>query len=75
VTTEEEDEDPRNINILEMEGHREVEGPQIENSDITMLLKTRQENIGTEAEPKFAKIRDYWDDTTMDKVVELLHEY
>jgi len=26
VTTEEEDEDPRNINIPEMEGHHEVEG-------------------------------------------------
>jgi len=31
-------------------------------------------NIGIEAELKFAKIRDYWDDATIDKVVELLHE-
>ena len=28
VTTEEEDEDPRNINILDEKGHRNVEGPQ-----------------------------------------------
>jgi len=28
-----------------------------------------------EAEPKFVKIGDYWDDTTVDKVTELLHEY
>jgi len=28
-----------------------------------------------EAEPKFAKNEDYWDDTTIDKVAKLLHEY
>lgn len=39
------------------------------------MLKTKQVNIGTEAKPKFAKIGDYWDDTTLDKFVELLHEY
>jgi len=38
-------------------------------------LKIRQLNIGTEAEPKFAKIGYYWDDAMVDKVVELLHEY
>ncbi len=27
MTVEEDDEDPRNINIPEAEGHREVEGP------------------------------------------------
>ena len=75
VTTEEEDEDPRNINILEVEGHHEVVGPQIENPDITTPLKTRQVNIGTEAEPKFVKIGDYWNDAIVDKVTELLHEY
>ncbi len=57
MTIEEEDEDPRNINIPEAEGHPKVEGPQIENLDITALLKTRQVNIGIEAELKFAKIR------------------
>jgi len=40
-----------------------------------MPLKTRQVNIGIEVEPKFAKIRDYWDDSTVDKVAEFLHEY
>ena len=39
MTAEEEDEDLRNINILEAEGHCEVEGLQIENLDITALLK------------------------------------
>lgn len=75
VTMEEEDEDSRKINILEIEGHREVEGPQLENPDITELLKTRYVNIGMEVEPKFAKIGDYWDDVTVDKVTKLLCEY
>ena len=75
VTTEEEDEDPKKINILEMEGHCKVEGPQIEDPDIIVPLKTRQDNIGTEAEPKFVKIGNYWDDVTIDRVVEFLREY
>lgn len=68
VIVEEEDEDPRKVNIPETEGHRGVEGPQLENLDITEPLKPRQGNIGTKAEPKFAKIGDYWDDVTVDKV-------
>ena len=75
VTIEEEDEDLRNINIPKEEGHREVKGPQIDNPDITVPLKTKQVNIGTEAEPKFAKIKDYWGDATIDKDVELLRKY
>jgi len=59
VTVEEEDEDSRNINILETEGHRDIEGPQLENSNITKPLKTRQVKIGTEAKSKFANIWDY----------------
>ena len=75
MTVEEEDEDPRKINILETKGHRDVEKPQIENPNITEPLKIRQINIGMKAEPKFATIGDYWDDATVDKVIELLREY
>lgn len=75
MTTREEDEDPRNINILEVEGHREVEGPQIDNPDITTSLKTKKVNIDIEAEPKFAQIGDYWDNAIVEKFVELLCEY
>ena len=35
VNVEEDDEDPRNINIPEMEGCREVRGPSIEDPEIT----------------------------------------
>jgi len=59
VTTKGEDDDPRNINILEAEGHHKVKSPQIENLDIIVPLKTNHVNIGIEAEPKFSKIGDY----------------
>lgn len=75
VTTEEEDEDLRNINILEEEGHHKVEGPQIENPNTTTPLKTRQMNISIEAKPKFSNIGDYWDDAIVEKVAQLLCEY
>jgi len=75
VTTTEEDDDLRNINIPEVEGHREVKGLQIDNLNISAPLKTRQVKNGTKAEPKFAKIGNYWDDAIVDKVVKLLHEY
>lgn len=56
VTTEEEDEDLKNINILETKGHCEVEGENIENHDITMPLKRKKLNIGIEVELKFVKM-------------------
>jgi len=52
-----------------------VRGPAIEDPDITVPLKTKQVNIGTEEEPKYAMLGDYWDDATLGKVVELLREY
>jgi len=60
VTAEEEDEDLRNINIPKTEGNHKVEGLQTENLDITASQKTRQVNIGTEAELKFENIGEYW---------------
>lgn len=59
VTIEEEEENPRNINIPEAKGHHKVEGPQIQNPNISTPLKTKQVNIGTKEELKFAKIGDY----------------
>jgi len=75
VNVEEDDEDPRNINIPEMEGCCEIRGPSIEDLDITVSLKTKQVNIGMEVEPEFAKIGDYWDAATVDKVTEFIREY
>jgi len=75
MTAKGEDDDPRNINIPEVEEYRKVDGLKIENPDITTPLKTKQVNIGTKEESKFAKIGDYCDDATVDKIDELLREY
>lgn len=72
VSTREEDEDLQKINIPKTEGHCEVQGPQIENPDISVPVKTKRVNIGMEAEPKFVTLSDYQDDMTVDKVDELL---
>jgi len=48
--TEEADEDPRNINILESEGQHEVGGPNVEILDISQLMRTKQVNIGLQSQ-------------------------
>lgn len=75
VNTEEDDKDPRKVDIPETEGYREVQGPLIEDPNITALVKTKQVNIGTEAEPKYVMLGNYWDDAMVDKVVELFCKY
>ena len=72
---DDEDEDPRSINIAESEGSRDVEGPQLEIPAVTEPLKIKNINIGTDTEPKFASIGDYWDDETVGHIADLLHEY
>lgn len=49
--------------------------PKAEVPHISKPLKTKQMNIGSEAQPNFANIGDYWDKDTVDKVVKLLREY
>lgn len=75
MTAKEEDKDPRNITIPEIKGHRKVDGLHIENPDMTVPLRTIQENIGTKVEPKFVKIGDYCNDAMLEKVAELLRDY
>jgi hypothetical protein len=70
-----EDDDPRKLNIVETEGHRNVEGPGAEFPFIGQPIKIKKVNIGTEETPKLANVEDYWDVATIDKITELLHEY
>lgn len=49
MTTEDGEEDPRNIHIPEPEGKRKVKGPKVEIHDISEPLKTKRVNIGSEA--------------------------
>lgn len=75
MTIQEEEEDPRNMNIPKIEGHHEVEIPQVENQDISVPLQMKKVSISIKEELKFAKIGDYWDNAILQKVAELLHEY
>jgi hypothetical protein len=70
-----ENDDPRKVNIVETEGQRDVEGLVVELPFIGQPIKIKKFNIGTEQTPKLANIGDYWDATTIDKIIELLHEY
>lgn len=63
------------INIPESEGSREVRSPKIEYPDIRVPMKMKQVNIGIEEESKYAMLGGYWDDATVEKVIELLREY
>ena len=69
------DDDPRNVNIPEPEGHCKVHGPAVEAPEVTQPLKTWTVNIGSEENPKQATIGDYWDDEMVSKVTQILHEY
>jgi hypothetical protein len=70
-----EDDDPRKVNIAEIEGQRDVEGPGVELPFIGPLIKINKVNIEIEETPKLANIEDYWDVATTDKITKLLHEY
>ena len=39
------------------------------------MLKIQKFNIGIKQELKFSNIGDYWDEETMAKITDLLHEY
>jgi len=68
------DDDPREIHIPESEGHNAVEGPELEASDYTKIVKVKKVNIDIEENPKIANIGDYWDDETVSKIAKLLGE-
>jgi hypothetical protein len=70
-----EDDDPRNVNIVETKGQRDVEGSGVELAFIEQPIKIKKVNIGTEQAPKLANVGDYWDDAAIYKIRELLHEY
>jgi hypothetical protein len=70
-----EDDDSRKVNITETEGHTNVEGPGFELPFIGQSIKIKKVNIWTEETLKLANVGDYWDAATIDKIIELLHEY
>ena len=64
-----------NINIPDSEGSREVEGSNISNEQFIKPLKIKKVDIGSKDNPKFANIGDYWDEETVAKITDLLHEF
>jgi hypothetical protein len=70
-----EDDDPRNVNITKTKGQRHVEGPGVELPFIGQPIKIKKVNIGTEQAPNLSNVGDYWDNSTIAKITELLHEY
>jgi hypothetical protein len=70
-----EDDDPRKVNIIEIEGQRDVEAPGVELPFTGHPIKIKKVNIGTKKTPNLANVGDYWDVPTIDKIIELLHEY
>jgi hypothetical protein len=70
-----EDDDLRKVNIIEIEGQRDVEGPRVDLPFIGKSININKLDIGIEETPKLANVRDYWDVATIDKITELLHEY
>ena len=75
LTVEEGKENPCNVNIPKLEGQHKVASIEVEMLNIAQPVKTQQVNIGSEVEPKFKNIGEYWDNFTVRKVTELLHEY
>ena len=66
------EEEPHNMNIPELEGSHEVQGPKLEIPEIAKKVKTKKNNIGIEEDPKLASIGDCWDDETMGHIGDLL---
>jgi hypothetical protein len=69
------EDDTCNIHIIEVEGEREVEGPCLESKLFVASIKVKKVNIGTTENPKMASIGDYWDEQTVECIIELLREY
>ena len=61
------EDDSCDIQIEEVEGEREVEGPPMESKVITVPIKVKKFNIGTVENPKMASIGDYWDEKNSGK--------
>ena len=69
------EDDLTNINIPESEGSRKVEGSDISSEQFIKPLKIKKVNIGSEDNPNFANIGYYWDEETVAKIIDLLHEF
>ena len=75
ITGELNDDDPLEINIPESEGMCAVEGASMSSDQFLSPLKINKVNIGSVENQNFSNIGDYWDDETVGKITDLLHEF
>ena len=75
ITREPYDDDPLEINIPDSEGMCVMEGYSMFTDHFLKPLKINKLNIRSVESPKFANIRDYWDDETVGNITDLLHEF
>ena len=75
VMGELDDDDPCDVNILESKGTHAMKGFGISSDQFLNLLKVNKVNTGSQENPKFANIGDYYDDETVGKIRDLLHEF
>jgi hypothetical protein len=61
--------------VLETKGECAIEGPKLEFGMYVNTLKMCKVNIGTKDNPKFTNIGYYWNEETIDNIVDLLREY
>ena len=66
---------PRNINIPKSKGSRDIAAPEMPTDKVHQSLNIQKVNIGTEEEPKFTNVGDYWDEEAMTKISDLLDEF
>jgi hypothetical protein len=52
-----------------------VEGTPLESELFVVPIKVKKFNIRIVENPKMASIGDYWDEQTMENIIELLREY
>ena len=52
-----------------------MEGPPLESEVIVAPIKVNKVNIGTVENPKMTSIGDYWDEQTVERIIELLCKY
>jgi hypothetical protein len=69
------EDDLRDIQIEEVEGERDVEGPPLESEVISMPITIQKDNIGIVEQPKMVSIGGYWDEQTLESITELLCKY
>jgi hypothetical protein len=64
---DDEDDDPRKVNIAEIEGQRDGKGPGVELQFIGQPIKIKKIKIGIEKTLNLANVGDYWDAATITK--------